>query len=178
MDWNAVGALGEVLGAVAVVFTLAYLAKQVRQLNRIAKADAFRSARVRQASLTESWANDPEWSELFIRIRWQGLRREDLTLKERAVAGIRYLSLLHLLAAIYEDVQLGILPSSAYKILGTETFTIPYMHDVWPLLRGEHSPEFVEFFETRFGLEEVSDSVERLPPAVEAPPASSEGGML
>jgi hypothetical protein len=47
VDWNAVGALGEVLGAIAVVFTLAYLAKQVRQSNRIAKADAFRSARIR-----------------------------------------------------------------------------------------------------------------------------------
>ena len=46
MDWNAVGALGEGLGAVAVVFTLAYLAKQVRQSNRTAKAEAFRSARV------------------------------------------------------------------------------------------------------------------------------------
>jgi hypothetical protein len=176
MDWNAVGALGEVLGAIAVVFTLAYLAKQVRQSNRIAKADAFRSARIRYAGLADSWANDEEWSELFIRIRWQGLRREDLTLQERAVAGMRYLSLLHHLAAIYEDVQLGILPSSAYEILGTETFTVPYMRDVWPILRGEHSPEFVEFFETRFGLEGLSDSVERIPPGAD-PTSSSEEGM-
>ena len=131
--------------------------------------DAFRSARVRQASLAESWAKDEQWAELFIRIRWQGLRREDLTPEERAVAGMRYLSLLHHLAAIYEDVQLGLLPSSAYRILGTETFTVPYMRDVWPVLRGEHSPEFVEFFETRFGLKEVSDSVQRVPPGEEAP---------
>jgi hypothetical protein len=171
------GALGEVLGAVAVVLTLAYLAKQVRQSNRIAKAEAFRSARVRYASLAGSWASDKQWSVLFIRIRWQGLRREDLTLEERAVAGMRYLSLLNHLAAIYEDVQLGILPSSAYEILGTDTFTVPYMRDVWPILRGEHSPEFVEFFETRFGLEEVSDSVERIPPGAGPPPPTSEGEM-
>jgi hypothetical protein len=91
------------------------------------------------------------------------------------VAGIRYLGLLHLLAAIYEDVQLGILPSSAYEILGSDTFTVPYMRDVWPILRGEHSPEFVEFFETRFGLKGASDSVERIPPGADPPTNSDEG---
>ena len=31
MNWEAIGALGEVVGAIAVVLTLAYLAIQVRQ---------------------------------------------------------------------------------------------------------------------------------------------------
>lgn len=31
MNWDAVGAIGEILGATAVIVTLAYLAKQVRQ---------------------------------------------------------------------------------------------------------------------------------------------------
>ena len=93
------------------------------------------------------------------------------------MAGIRYLSQLHHLAAIYEDVELGILPPSANNILGMGIFMVPYMRDVWPLLRGEHSPEFVEFIETRFGLEEVSASVERIPPGGKAPSPSSGGGM-
>ena len=169
MDWNAVGALGEVLGAVAVVFTLGYLAKQVRQSNRITKADAFRSTRVRLADLFESWAADEEWSELFIRIRFTGLRRDDLSPRERAVAGLRFQSLLHYLAAIYEDVELGILPPSAYEIIGRGPFDAPYMRDTWPLLREDHSPEFVEFLEHRHGLRETTDSVERIPVAQEAP---------
>lgn len=32
MNWDAIGAVGEVLGAVAVIATLAYLAVQVRHL--------------------------------------------------------------------------------------------------------------------------------------------------
>ncbi len=175
MNWTAVGAIGEALGAIAVVLTLAYLAKQVRQSNRIAKAEAFRSARVRLADLLESWAADGEWSELFIRIRFTGLRREDLTPRERAVAGLRYQSLFHHLAAIYEDTEIGILPPTAYLILGTEVFTVPYVRDVWPLLRKDHSPGFVEYFEAHFGLGETSDSVERVPAGQKGPSSTPAG---
>ena len=31
MNWDAIGAIGELLGAVAVVLTLGYLAAQIRQ---------------------------------------------------------------------------------------------------------------------------------------------------
>ncbi|MFC1575401.1 hypothetical protein ACFL5A_01980 [Gemmatimonadota bacterium] len=175
MDWNAVGASGEVLGAVAVVFTLGYLAKQVRLSNRIAKADAFRSTRVRLANLFESWAADAEWSELFVRLRFMGLRREEMSPRERATAGIRFQALLHHLAAIYEDVGLGILPPSAFEIIGRGPFDAPYMKDTWPLLRKDHSQEFVEFFEDRHGLRETTDSIERVPVGQAAPPSVPEG---
>ncbi len=45
MDWNAIGAIGEILGAAAVVLTLAYLAGQVR-VARSTAADTSRLTRV------------------------------------------------------------------------------------------------------------------------------------
>jgi len=41
MDWNAIGAVGEIVGAVAVVMTLGYLAIQVRQTNKLARAESY-----------------------------------------------------------------------------------------------------------------------------------------
>lgn len=41
MNWNAVGAIGEVLGALAVLITLVYLALQVRQNTKAMKRTAF-----------------------------------------------------------------------------------------------------------------------------------------
>ena len=35
MNWDAIGALGEVAGAVAVVLTLVYLAKQIHHSNKL-----------------------------------------------------------------------------------------------------------------------------------------------
>ena len=40
MNWDAIGAIGEVVGAVAVVLTLGYLAISIRQTNRTVKVDS------------------------------------------------------------------------------------------------------------------------------------------
>ena len=38
MDWTAVGALGEAIGAAGVILSLLYLASQVRQNTKLSKA--------------------------------------------------------------------------------------------------------------------------------------------
>jgi hypothetical protein len=40
MNWEAVGAIGQILGVIVVVLTLLYVAAQVRQGNRFAKSQA------------------------------------------------------------------------------------------------------------------------------------------
>ena len=42
MDWNAVGAIGEIVGAIAVFATLLYLSIQVREGNKQAELEGFR----------------------------------------------------------------------------------------------------------------------------------------
>ena len=49
MDWDAIGAIGEILGAVAVVISILYLAKQINANTRSMKANAGFEA-------THSWA--------------------------------------------------------------------------------------------------------------------------
>lgn len=39
LNWNAVGAVGEITGAIAVVLTLFYLARQIRDSTRLARAE-------------------------------------------------------------------------------------------------------------------------------------------
>jgi hypothetical protein len=49
MNWDAIGALSELLGAAGVIFTLVYLASQIRENNKLMKAEAKRD----QASQTK-----------------------------------------------------------------------------------------------------------------------------
>jgi hypothetical protein len=42
MNWEAIGAVGEVLGAIGVIVTLGYLAVQVRRSNSLATAESHR----------------------------------------------------------------------------------------------------------------------------------------
>jgi hypothetical protein len=44
MDWNAVGTIGEIIGALAVFLTLGYLAVQIRQNTKAVRASALDSS--------------------------------------------------------------------------------------------------------------------------------------
>ena len=82
MDWIAVGALAELVGAVAVVVTLLYLAEQARNNTRMA-ATASAVAAIREANARI--ADDPSVSQLF----WKGLKGlENLSEDERGQFGI------------------------------------------------------------------------------------------
>ena len=45
MNWDAIGAIGEIIGAIAVVATLFYLAIQVRETRKDAKLSAIQAQR-------------------------------------------------------------------------------------------------------------------------------------
>jgi len=44
VNWEMLGALGEIAGAVAVVISLVYLARQIGVSNRLARAEAWRAS--------------------------------------------------------------------------------------------------------------------------------------
>ena len=64
MNWEAIGAVGEIVGAAAVVFTLAYLAAQIRHNSKLANADAHERA-VKYWSDANQPLMDPGFAELF-----------------------------------------------------------------------------------------------------------------
>ncbi|MGR8949132.1 MAG: hypothetical protein ACU84Q_13875 [Gammaproteobacteria bacterium] len=64
MNWEALGAIGELVGAAAVVLTLAYLAIQIRHSTKLARADAHERAVTYWSSATQPLL-EPEFAELF-----------------------------------------------------------------------------------------------------------------
>jgi hypothetical protein len=157
MNWNVVGAAADLAASLLVLASLVYLARQLRQANVFARAEAYRQTMAANAALLDSWGDNPSWAELFVKLRFQGGLHRDLTPQERAVAGMRLQSLVWSFAAIHHDVQLGILPESAYDSTSSATFRIPYMRELWPMLRPDHSPDFARFFEARFDLPSTSN---------------------
>lgn len=68
MNWEAIGAIGEVLGAVAVVVTLIYLAKQMKINTTAIGQMATHSTLMGRADSQRFLASDPEISRLW----WTG----------------------------------------------------------------------------------------------------------
>ncbi len=65
MNWEALGAIGEIVGAAGVVVTLGYLAIQIRQNTRSVRAAAFQEAIRDAAQSTDQLGRDPELSRIW-----------------------------------------------------------------------------------------------------------------
>lgn len=69
MNWIAVAAVGQVLGAIAVFVTLLYLARQIRLSNRQARLDAYRETMGSLNAWVRSLCESEELTDLVIRGR-------------------------------------------------------------------------------------------------------------
>ena len=81
MNWDAIGAIAEVIGAIAVIITLAYLAIQIRQNSRLLESSLV-EAHVNAASeISKILATDSDAANIF----WDGLEnsRDSLNLEQR-----------------------------------------------------------------------------------------------
>ena len=67
INWDALGATGEWAGAIVVVLTLVYLAKQVSQSNLIGKAEAERDWLVGWHNATHSLAEDEQIANVMLK---------------------------------------------------------------------------------------------------------------
>lgn len=75
MDWNAAGAIGEILGAIAVLATLLYLAAQIRQTNTMARFETTREIMTQFNACNQLYATDES-------IRRVLLKEEELSVEE------------------------------------------------------------------------------------------------
>lgn len=66
MDWEAIGAIGEVIGATGVIATLGYLAFQIRQNTISLRAGTLQTMLEASVGLTDLCASDPELGRIFV----------------------------------------------------------------------------------------------------------------
>jgi len=59
MNWEAIGAIGEILGALVVIATVLYLSRQVRESNKHAQAEAERETQEKWNHYIDSYTRDP-----------------------------------------------------------------------------------------------------------------------
>ncbi len=67
MNWEAIGAIGEILGALGVVVSLVYLASQIRTQNRESRVAAVNEWTHQWNQFLVSFAEHPNLSELWMK---------------------------------------------------------------------------------------------------------------
>jgi hypothetical protein len=132
MNWDAIGAGGEVLGALAVLATLIYLASQIKQSNRFESAKHLDVHMDRIRQFHYEIATDPETS----RIWHTGLVAGELSIEEQQ----RFDSLATVRILIQRDAWMrartlsgtvDIEPEVYLQILAALIAINPGLHSVW-----------------------------------------------
>ena len=67
MNWDALGAIGEIVGAVAVIATLLYLAIQIREARLLTKSTSLQNAVSSFNELNVVMGSDPKTVDLITR---------------------------------------------------------------------------------------------------------------
>ena len=67
MNWEAIGAIGEIVGALTVVVTVAYLALQIRQNTAALRSTATQGASEQAADIYHTLCTDADLAMIFVR---------------------------------------------------------------------------------------------------------------
>ena len=60
MNWDALGAIGDLIGGIAVIGSLVFVGLQVRQSNKISKSESLRGLVAAETNELFLWMSDPE----------------------------------------------------------------------------------------------------------------------
>jgi hypothetical protein len=112
INWEAVGAAGEVVGAIAVIATLFYLANQIKQSNKLARQSELNASMEQFSVLRIKVAGDEKMADLWIK----GLADyRSLTDSERlrfdSIAAQQYWNFYH----IWDRTRSGILENDIWE---------------------------------------------------------------
>ena len=147
MNWEAIGAIGEVIGGVAVIVSLLYLAIQIRQNSRMLKATALSATTEAYLSFNMLLGSDPEAARVF----QVGL--EDFASLTEAEQR-QFLNLLRACFVSYQHVyhqyENGLLDDEMWEQFlraSTHLLAIPHIAVWWEDRKSAYTPQFVQSLE-------------------------------
>ena len=157
MDWEAIGAIGEIVGAVAVIATLIYLAIQIKDSARAARSAAVTDATTAMQAFYQELGSNPQTSKLFL----EGMTSPE-PLSEQAQ--FQFLMILHssflgfqrsYLLAHEGTLDVGLRDSIGTAIVATNH--LPGLRLYWNRRKAFFQPEFVDWVEGLIAQESLTD---------------------
>ena len=149
MNWEAIGAVGEILGAIGVIATLGYLAVQIRQNTRSSREAASRASFDTVTRINLLLVENPEVAELALR------GRSDTGDLDRAEA-MRFTYLMMSTFLMYQDMYFHSRRSEIEPHLWSTTeagfepvLRAPGTWSWWESNQWRFAPEFVEYVKLR-----------------------------
>ena len=142
MNWEAISAIGEWIGATAVIVTLIYLAVQVRHTKQELKLLGMQSRGSTALDLLMPIVNDPEIASLMLKMGHP--RYGDFGLE--AVEAQRIGAWLHMWFQV-QQANHYLLPEGTHDELFQLILSVPNFAEFWDKNKSAYDKEFVERLE-------------------------------
>ena len=148
-----IASLSELIGAIGVIVSLLYLARQVSISNRLTRAEAYRSPNSDLNAMNATYSTIPEFNQAMRQVL-AGAIRKDISVEEKSPMDAYLISVTNVYEQLNREVREGILGPDAYKNFGARGLILtPYYRDSWCRYRHYLSENFVDDFEKRFELD-------------------------
>ena len=152
MNWTMIGAVGEIVGAMGVILTLLYLARQVRSASIESQRSRYGELAASVSQVAAAWSEDGELADLMLR----GFRDpSDLAQPEvfRFYSSL-YRSMKAWEASYHYTLEGGLHAWGSEGLLTTMTSFMAYpgMQHYWATRRDWFSREFQEEVDRAIGL--------------------------
>ncbi len=146
MDWDAIGAIGEIVGGTAVFISLFYVGLQVRQNSKAIRGQTFESLSTTLANFAWKSADDAEMTVVLTK----AIAGKELSPVEdaRLVAQIR--ANMRIASAVYYQYSLGLLDLVQLEDLtfsASALLSTPTGRRVWNASKDHLADDFVEYMD-------------------------------
>jgi hypothetical protein len=147
VNWEAVGAIGEVVSAIGVVVTLVYLAVQIRQNSAVVRASTRQAISTTQAEVGFRLAENSELLDLVVQLTSIA---DSVPIDQ--LRGVFFLrGLMRTYENQYHQYQDGTFDASiwsGYLHNMSQTFASQATRDFWAANRALYSSDFAEFVDS------------------------------
>ncbi len=142
MNWDAIGALGEVFGAIAVVASVWYLAVQVQKQTQESKMAATRDLAAQYQSTLDLIIQDPELTAIWVVAvqDYLSLPNNDRLRVAFYLQRITRVMEAQFLHTLTENMESALFESTRYAFF--EALTFPGVQQWWELSRDMFEPRF------------------------------------
>ena len=157
MNWDAIGAIGEIVGAIAVILTLVYLAIQIRDSAKASRSAAVTDATTAMQAFYQELGSNPKTSRLFLTAMTnpESLSRED---------EFQYVMLMHSCFLGFQRsfflAHEGTLHVGLRDSIGTAIHAVnhlPGIYVYWTQRKAYFQPAFIAWVEDLLQREPLSD---------------------
>ena len=158
MNWEAVGAVGELIGAIGLFVSIFYLAVQVNQQNEITRAHFGFSLSQRLYDRFFKTAQDPKFCELLSR----DLSNTELDGPERWQAGMYINTLFVDIFDTYDKIEIGMADKIQLQmrmnLLKSGIMKLDQAKMLWNLWKPTRPTQFIQWFENEvFDGEDITE---------------------